>query len=135
MLALTMTSIVAAAADDSKDPPHYRAKQILGSTVNIDDDSSVGTVDDIVFDVDGNVDYLIVAQDGKLVTVPWDAVQFNAERRRAAVNIAPDKYKGIPTYTADQYPVFNPSYRTEVYRYWGLTPGRERRLIRRGLVR
>jgi hypothetical protein len=49
-----------------------RAKQVLGSKVNIQGDMAVGTVDDIVLDDHGNVDYLIVANsDGRLVTVPW----------------------------------------------------------------
>src|SRR4051794_17753208 len=59
----------------------YRAKQILGSKVLIQGDQSVGTVDDIVLDEHGNVDYLIVMNKDKLVTVPWDAARFNPEKR------------------------------------------------------
>ena len=113
---------------------HYRAKQILGSKVYIDDDRSVGTVDDIVMDQDGNVDYLIVVdQQKKLVSIPWDATQFDATERRAVVHISQEKYQEVPTYTTQQYPTFaTPTYRTQTYQYFGLTPGQQRRLIRRG---
>ncbi|HVX10699.1 MAG TPA: PRC-barrel domain-containing protein [Pirellulales bacterium] len=113
-----------------------RAKQILGSKVNIQGDRAVGTVDDIVLDDHGNVDYLIVANsDGQLVTVPWDAVRFNLDKRLAVVHIAPDRFEQVPTYTAEQYPAFaTPAYRTQVYQAYGLTPGQQRRMARRGFL-
>ena len=114
----------------------FRAKQVIGAKVNIEGDASVGTVDDIVIDDHGNVDYLIVINsDNKLVTVPWDAATFNVETRIETVRIAPKVYQQIPTYTQDQYPVFSaPAYRVQTYKYYGLTPGQERRAIRRGAV-
>lgn len=116
--------------------PHYRAKQILGSKVLIEGDTAVGTVDDIVLDDNGNVDYLIVLnEDKKLVSVPWDAATFNVDKRSAYIPIDPDKYSQVPRYTVEQYPAFDtPRYRTQTYRYYGLTPGQERRLIRRGVI-
>src|SRR2546421_334265 len=66
----------------------FRAKQVLGSKVAIQGNASAGVVDDIVLDEHGNVDYLIVANtDGQLVTVPWDAAVFNADKRVATVEI------------------------------------------------
>ncbi len=112
----------------------YRAKQIIGAKVAIQGNASVGTVDDIVLDDHGNVDYLIVANSsGQLVTVPWDATAFNVEQKVATVQITPEQFKQVPTYTAQQYPVYaTPAYRTQVYKYYGLTPGQTRRIIRRG---
>jgi sporulation protein YlmC with PRC-barrel domain len=120
----------------AKEVPHYRAKQILGAKVGLQGSSSVGTVDDIVLDANGNVDYLIVmTDDNKLVTVPWDATQFNVEKRTAVVQIPQEQFQKIPTYTAERYPAFaSPAYRTQVYTYYGLRPGQERRAIRRGAV-
>lgn len=125
-------------ADDkvSGDPrPHFRAKEILGAQVQIDGDASVGTVDDFVLDSDGNVDYLIVLNDdNKLVTIPWDAANFHPDRKLAVVHITPEKYKQVPVYTQEQYPVFStPAYRVKTYQYFGLTPAQERRLIRRAV--
>jgi hypothetical protein len=110
---------------------HYRAKQVMGATVNIEGNTSVGKVDDIVFDDNGQIEYMIVLNHGKLVTVPWEAAKFNFEKRTAMIPIAPEKFQQIPTYTVDQYPVFSaPTYRTQTYQYYGLTPGQARRANR-----
>lgn len=146
-VALTLSLVAMAAAAgaakdkdaerDSESTTHYRAKQVLGSKVSIEGNTEVGTVDDIVMDENGNVDYLIVKNsDDKLVTVPWDATKFNAEKHLATVEISSDQFNKIPIYTTQKYPAFStPTYRTETYRYYGLTPGQERRLIRRGQLR
>ncbi len=112
---------------------NYRAKQILGSKVSLDGGRDAGTVDDIVFGENGGIDYLVVVNsDSKLVTVPWEAARFDAERRTAVVHIAPERFQEIPTYTTEQYPSYwTPTYRTQIYRYYGLTPRQERRVIRR----
>lgn len=101
----------------------YRAKQVLGTKVSIQGGQSIGTVDDLVFNDAGQVEYLIVANDGKLVTVPWEAAKFDFEKQTATVNIAPEKFREIPTYTVREYPVFfEPTYRTRAYGWFGLTP-------------
>lgn len=109
-----------------------RAKSLLGARVYLTGNVSAGTVDDVVLTAEGVVDYLIVAQDGKLVTVPWDAVRFDYEKRAATVNITRERWQKVPTYTVDRYPTFyTPEYRGEVYRYYGLKPDQVRRLERR----
>ena len=109
-----------------------RVKSILGSTVNLQSGTGVGTVQDIILNDDGVVDYLVVSDNGKLVTVPWEAAKFNWEKRSAVINVSPEQFRQIPTYTTERYPDFyTPAYRTQVYRHYGLTPGRERRLERR----
>jgi hypothetical protein len=129
------------AQDNAQQPaasevPHYRAKQILGAKVGLQGNTSVGTVDDIVLDESGNVDYLIVLNaNKKLVTVPWDATQINVEKRTAIVEIPQERFQQAPTYTVDQYPAFsNHAYRTQVYTYYGLKPGQARRAFKRGTV-
>lgn len=101
----------------------YRAKQVLGTKVSISGDLSIGTVDDVVFNDAGQVEYLVVANEGKLVTVPWEAAKFNFEKRIATVNITQEKFREIPTYTPTEYPVFfEPAYRTRAYGWFGLRP-------------
>ena len=134
--ALCGAALVWAEDKPAAESPHYRAKQILGAQVSLQGNTEVGTVDDIVMDENGNVDYLIVVNgENKLVTVPWDATRFNVEKRTAMVHIAPEKFQQVPTYTVETYPAFStPAYRTQVYRYYGLTPGQQRRAFRRGAV-
>lgn len=139
MIATTVGLSLLTAQETKQAPPPgqtYRAKEILGSKVTLGADASVGIVDDIVLDENGNVDYLIVKNEAnKLVTVPWDATEFDAKKRMSVLHIAPEKFQQVPTYTVEQYPAFaTPTYRSEVYRYYGLTPAQERRMIRRGVL-
>jgi hypothetical protein len=116
--------VVPAAGTTTEAPGHaYRVKQILGTKVSIKGDLSIGTVDDLVFSDAGQVEYLIVNNDGKLVTVPWEAAKFNFDKRTATVEITRDQYQAIPTYSVTEYPTFfEPTYRTRVYGWFGLRP-------------
>ncbi len=110
----------------------YRAKQILGAKIMIQNNTAIGTVDDIVFDDAGNLEYLVVANDGgKMVAVPWEAAKFDLKSQTAVVNITPEVYKTIPTFTATTYPeFFIPTYRTTTYKMYGVTPRELRRIER-----
>ena len=107
----------------------YRAKEVLGTAVNIQGNRGIGTVDDIVFDSAGRIDYLIVANQGRLVSVPWRAARYDARQRTAVVDITQERFQSVPTYSAERYPDFyTPTYRTDLYRAYGLDPDRDRRL-------
>jgi sporulation protein YlmC with PRC-barrel domain len=109
----------------------FRAKQVLGAKIMIQNNTAIGTVDDIVFDDAGNLEYLIVVNEGKMVTVPWEAAKFDVKSQSAVVNITPEVYKTIPTFTATTYPeFFVPTYRTTTYKYYGITPRELRRIER-----
>ncbi|QJW93194.1 PRC-barrel domain-containing protein [Frigoriglobus tundricola] len=111
----------------------FRAKQVLGTKILIQNNTAVGTVEDLVFDDAGNLEYMIVStNDSKLITVPWEAAKFDLEKKTAVLGITADAYKAIPTYTVTTYPQFYaPTYRTEIFRTYGLTPRELRRLERR----
>jgi hypothetical protein len=114
----------------------FRAKQVLGTKVYIAGNVAVGTVDDLVFDDAGNLDYMIVLNEGKLVTLPWEAATFDFGKKTAVVSITAEKYRVIPTYTVTTYPAFyTPTYRTEIYSSYGLTPRELRRLERGAPIR
>jgi hypothetical protein len=109
-----------------------RARSLLGTKVSLQGGTQAGTIEDFVVNDEGVIDYLIVANNGKLVTIPWDAAKFNWQSRTAVINVTPQVFQQVPTYTVDQYPNFyTPTYRTQIYKSWGLTPGQERRLERR----
>lgn len=112
---------------------HIRAKQVLGTKIFIAGNTGIGTVDDLVFDEAGNLEYLIVATDAnKLVSVPWDAAKWDLEKKTGTVGLTVEQFKTIPTFTATTYPSFyTPTYRTETYKFYGLTPRELRRLERR----
>jgi hypothetical protein len=136
LAALAGSSVVMAQSPLPRGPVvaqrEFRVKQVLGTKVSIQGDLAIGTVDDIVFGDDGYVEYLIVLNEGKLVTVPWEAAKFNFENRTATVNITREQFKLIPTYTVERYPTYYaPAYRTEIYKFYGLTPRHERRIERK----
>ena len=129
---------VLAAETDRKDPPKQgshmsiRAKSVIGAKVQLQGKTNVGTIEDIVFDDEGVIDYFIVSEGGKLVTVPWEAAKFNFEQRTAVINITQEQFQKIPTYTTERYPEFyTPAYQTEIYGFYNLKPGQVRRLERR----
>ena len=100
---------------------YHRVKNVMGAKVHIQGDLAIGTVEDIVFSDDGRIEYMVVANEGKLVSVPWDAAKFNFERRSAVVAISQEKFREIPTFTAESYPRFaDPQWRTTTYSYYGV---------------
>jgi hypothetical protein len=109
-----------------------RAKSLLGTTVTLQGGARSGTVEDIVLSNDGVVNYLIVSEGGKLVTVPWDALRFNFDKRTATINLVPEQYQRIPTYSITDNPqYYSPTYQTHIYKFYNLPPGKVRRLERR----
>ena len=111
----------------------FRAKQVLGTKIMIANSTAVGTVDDLVFDDAGNLEYMIVStSDNKLITVPFDAGKFDLEKKTVTLTVTPEVWKTIPTYTVTTYPQFyTPTYRTGIYKVYGLTPRDLRRIERR----
>jgi len=116
---------------DSRQPQTHKVKAVIGSKVTIQGGLAIGTVDDIIFDDDGYIDYLVVLNEGKYAVVPWQAAKFNFEQRAASVNITQQQYQQVPTFTMQTWPTFDSAYQARIYGYYGLTPGRERRVERR----
>ena len=109
-----------------------RAKTVLGSKVSIEGGVNIGTVEDIIFDNDGAIDYLVVGNEGKFVTVPWEAAKFDFDKRTANVEITQERFREIPTYTQETVPnYYEPAYRQKVYTYYGVKPRRDVRNDRR----
>jgi hypothetical protein len=90
--------------------------------VSIQGGLSIGIVEDIIFDDDGYVDYVLILNDGKYVVVPWQAAKFNFEQRVATVNITQQQFQQAPTFTGQAWPTFDATYQQRIYRYYGVTP-------------
>jgi hypothetical protein len=118
-------------AGDSRQPQTHKVKSVLGTRVSIQGGLAIGTVDDIIFDDNGYVDYLVVLNEGKYVVVPWQAAKFNFEQRAATVNITQQQFQQVPTFTTQSWPTFDAAYQQRIYGYYGMTPGHERRNERR----
>jgi hypothetical protein len=115
---------------DSRQPQTHKVKSVLGTKVSIQGGLTIGTVDDVIFDDDGYIDYLVVLNEGKYVVVPWQAAKFNFEQRAATVNITQQQFQQVPTFTGQAWPTFDTGYQTRIYGYYGVTP-HDRRTERR----
>jgi hypothetical protein len=103
-----------------------RAKTIIGSKISLEGGTAAGTVADVIFDNNGTIDYLVVDHDNKFVTVPWEAAKWDLGKRTAVINITPQRWQEIPTYTSETYPnYYEPAYREKIYSYYGVKPRRE----------
>ena len=69
-------------------PPALRVSQILGSNVHLRG-NRYGTVEDMVLNEAGGVDYLVVATGGHVVMLPWSAAQVNGVQRVVTYDVAP----------------------------------------------
>jgi len=110
-----------------------RAKDVLGSKISLKGGIAIGTVDDIIFDDDGGIDYLVVMNEGKDVLVPWEAAKFDFGSRVATVDITQDQFKQVPTYAPTELPanVYEPAFQTKIYGYYNVKPRQDRRIERR----
>ena len=113
-------------------PQARRAKSVIGSKISIEGNLAIGTVDDIIFSDDGYIDYLVVLNEGKYVLVPWQAAKFNFEQKTATVSITQTQFRQVPTFTVQTFPnVYAPGYQEQIYRFYNIRPGQDRRLDRR----
>lgn len=81
-----------------------RARELLGAKVTLKDDESVGTIEDMIVNEDGRVDYLVVRDEGRYFLVPWEAARINFERRVVSVPITRERFREVPTFTRERFP-------------------------------
>jgi len=118
---------------DAANPRALHAKDVMGSKISLKGGVAIGTVEDIIFDDSGDIDYLVVANEGKDVLVPWEAAKFDFSNRTAMVDITQDQFKQVPTYAPTELPsnLYEPAFQTKLYGYYNLKPGQVRRIERR----
>ena len=112
-----------------------RARDVLGTGVAVQGNNAVGTVHDLIFNDAGMIEFVLVADAGKLTSVPWRAVRFDLRQRTSTLQgVTPEQYRAAPTFAQDQYPDFYaPEYRAQTYKYYGLNPT-DPSLIDRGVI-
>ena len=115
-----------------------RVRDMLGVGVAVQDGQAVGSVYDMIVNNQGMIEYVLVNEGGKLVSVPWRAVQIDvtpgagadavdpAARPRNRLSIrgmTADRYRTAPRFTAEAYPDFySPDYNTEATQFYNLRP-------------
>jgi hypothetical protein len=66
-----------------------RVSQLIGSNVALQGNNNFGRVEDLVFNNDGRLGYLVVSSGGRNVMLPWNAAQINYPQRVITYNVAP----------------------------------------------
>ncbi len=111
-----------------------RVSQILGSTVQLNDGSGYGRIEDIVIGPDNQLDYLIVSHDEQYVALPWVAGQFYPGQRIVVYDLAPTAIQPLlfPRNTWPNFadPVFTRRIQTV---FPGMTRRESRQIERRSL--
>jgi hypothetical protein len=132
ILLLVLASGIYLAADYKSAQPlrstKKRAEDLVGYKLTVDKTGqAIGVIDGLVTDAAGDIEYLIVSQGDRMLTVPSAAVAFNIEKRRGTVQITREKLDKIPTFTEEDYPTFSSAeYRAKTYQYFGVTPAKAR---------
>jgi hypothetical protein len=109
-----------------------RASSIIGARVSIQGDVAIGKVEDLVLNQNGTVEYLVVLNEDKYVLVPWAAAKLDPGQRTVVVEIRQEKFREVPTFTRESWPNFSDTqYIERINTYYGVKPGRDRRIERR----
>jgi sporulation protein YlmC with PRC-barrel domain len=111
-----------------------RVSQILGSTVQLNDGSGYGTVEDIVISPDNRVEYLVVSHDNQYVALPWVVGQFDPGQRIVVYDVAPVAIQPL-LFARNAWPNFaNPVFARRMQMIFpGMTPREPREIERRSL--
>ncbi len=98
-----------------------RASGIMNSNVVVQDGATVGRITDFVVSEGGCIDYVVVDYDNKYVLVPYQVVRVEGDRHIVQVNITRDKFREIPTFTGNNWPVTDQQYIGRVRSAFGVT--------------
>lgn len=107
-----------------------KATKVIGLAVKNRQDESLGTVDNLLLDMQsGRIVAVVVSSGGflgigdALSAVPPTALSFNVGRDALQLDTTKDKLIAAPHFTSDQWPDFNqPEYADSVYRAYQVEP-------------
>jgi hypothetical protein len=105
-------------------------KVVIGSKVVNQENEDLGTIEDVVLDVEaGRVAYAVLSFGGflgmgdKYFAIPWEAFRFDVTDRRAVLNVAKVVLKNAPGFDKDDWPnMTDPSWGSQIYIHYGYWP-------------
>jgi hypothetical protein len=102
----------------------HKGTVFMGANVVLQDNTSVGRVEDFVITDGGCIDYVVVSYDSKYVLVPWTVATWTGDRT-VRVNITQARFREVPTFTRDAWPnLTDTQYIQRVRTAWGVTDSR-----------
>ena len=115
---------------DARPAQTLRAKDVLGSKVSLKGGLAIGTVDDIIFDDGGDIDYLVVLNEGKDVLVPVGRRQARLQQSGGDGGRDAGAVEDDPHLRADGAAgrrLRSRAFQTKIYGYYNLKPRPDRR--------
>jgi hypothetical protein len=102
----------------------HKGTVFMGANVVLQDNTSVGRVEDFVITDGGCIDYVVVSYDSKYVLVPWTVATWTGDRT-VRVNIMQARFREVPTFSRDAWPnLTDTRYIQRVRTAWGVTDSR-----------
>ena len=106
------------------------ASTIMGDTVRNTRGEELGTLEEIMLDLDsGQVAYAVLSFGGflgfgdKLFAIPWQALSVDTENKEIVLAVSKEKLENAPGFEQDDWPrSVEPSWMAEVYSYYGYEP-------------
>jgi hypothetical protein len=107
-----------------------RVTQLIGSNVVLQGNNNFGRVEDLVFDNDGRIGYLVVSSGGRNLMLPWNAANINYGQRIITYDVGPRVVQPF-FFEANAWPnVWEPQYITRMNRVFPAPPGTVRERVR-----
>lgn len=107
-------------------PALMGADTLIGNHVHNLQDEHLGTVKEIMLDMQtGMVAYVVMASGGvltigeKLFAIPWEALKLDTANKRFTMDISKERIENAPGFDADHWPdMANQTWMTEVHSYY-----------------
>jgi hypothetical protein len=97
-----------------------RVTEVIGSPVMLQGQTRYGQVEDIVFDENGCIDYVVASADGRYVVLPWAASRFDPRQRVVAFDVTREQLQPLIIEGADWATVIGqPDFTQRVQRVFG----------------
>lgn len=110
------------------------ADTLIGDHVHNMQDEHLGTVKEIMLDMQsGQVAYVVMASGGvltigeKLFAIPWEALALDTANHQLRLNIDKERIENAPGFDKDRWPdMANRAWADEIHSYYGTSGGTSR---------
>lgn len=103
------------------------SNKVEGTAVYDNNQERLGTIYNVMIDkVEGQVEYAVLSFGGlfglgtNYYPIPWEMLEYDTDLGGYVVDIDKQKLEGAPSYSAENQPVFDREYGTQVHDYYGV---------------
>ena len=97
-----------------------RLTTLVGAPVLVGTDS-FGTIEEIILNENGCLDYLVVSHENKHLVLPWGIAQVNFDRRSVVLNVERQRLIQAPSFSgSDWTQITRPEFSQQVHRFYNV---------------